>query len=80
VVFTSASLLGLAAAAEARLCATVLGQAGLPDGLAPLDGLPELGVAEMAVFGDAAGRTQLVEPLVRCIREGLGKGRRPLAA
>jgi len=75
VVFTSASLLGVAAAAQAGLCATVLGRSGLPEGLAELDGLPELGVAEMAVFGDAAGRTQLVEPLVRFIREGLAAAR-----
>ncbi|GGC31518.1 transcriptional regulator [Siccirubricoccus deserti] len=80
VVFTSASLLGIAAAAQAGLCVTVLGRAGLPEGLAELDGLPELGVAEMAVFGDAAGRTQLVEPLVRFIREALGKARLPMAA
>ncbi|WP_149540801.1 LysR family transcriptional regulator [Siccirubricoccus phaeus] len=80
VVFTSASLLGLAAAAEAGLCVTVLGRAGLPRGLAELEGLPELGVAEMAVFGDAAGRSQLVQPLVRFIREAVERPSLPLAA
>jgi hypothetical protein len=33
--------------------------------------LPELGVVEMAVFGDPAGRHQVVEPLVGFIRESL---------
>lgn len=71
VVYTSASLLGVAAAAQAGFAATVLGRSGLPPGLEELPGLPPLGIAEMAVFGDAAGRTQLVEPLVRFIRESL---------
>ena len=72
VVYVSASLLGVAAAAQAGLAATVLGRSGLPDGLSELPGLPGLGVAEMAVFGDATGQTQLVEPLIGLIRESLG--------
>jgi hypothetical protein len=48
-----------------------LGRSGLPPGLREYPGLPPLGVAEMAVFGDAAGRTQLVAPLVRLIRDSL---------
>ncbi|MBC9177206.1 LysR family transcriptional regulator [Pseudoroseomonas ludipueritiae] len=71
VVYTSASLLGVAAAAQAGLAATVMGRSGLPPGLRETDGLPPLGVAEMAVFGDAAGRTQLVAPLVALIRDSL---------
>ncbi|MBO1078866.1 LysR family transcriptional regulator [Roseomonas haemaphysalidis] len=71
VVYTSASLLGVAAAAQAGLAATVLGRSGLPPGLREFAGLPPLGVAEMAVFGDAAGRTQLVAPLVLLIRDSL---------
>ncbi len=74
VVYTSASLLGVAAAAQAGLAVTVLGRSGLPPGLREYAGLPALGVAEMAVFGDAAGRTQLVAPLVRLIRDSLDHG------
>jgi DNA-binding transcriptional LysR family regulator len=69
VLFVSASLLGVAAAAQAGLGATVLGARGLPEGLAPLDGLPDPGVAEMALFGDAEGRQPVVEPLVGLLRE-----------
>ena len=71
VVYTSASLLGVAAAAQAGFAATVMGRSGLPPGLRETDGLPPLGVAEMAVFGEAAGRTQLVAPLVALIRDSL---------
>jgi DNA-binding transcriptional LysR family regulator len=71
VVYTSASLLGVAAAAQAGFAATVMGRSGLPPGLRETDGLPPLGAAEMAVFGDAAGRTQLVAPLVALIRDSL---------
>jgi DNA-binding transcriptional LysR family regulator len=74
VVYTSASLLGVAAAAQAGLAATVMGRSGLPPGLRETDGLPPLGAAEMAVFGDAAGRTQLVAPLVALIRDSLEPG------
>jgi DNA-binding transcriptional LysR family regulator len=70
-VFTCDSLLGLAAAAQAGFAVTVLGRGGFPPGLAEVDGLPPLGVVEMAVFGDAAGRNAVVEPLVRFIRESL---------
>lgn len=73
VVYTSASLLGVAAAAQAGLAVTVLGRSGLPQGLREHPGLPALGVAEMAVFGDATGRTQLVAPLVLLIRESLAE-------
>ncbi|HYZ34914.1 MAG TPA: LysR family transcriptional regulator [Crenalkalicoccus sp.] len=73
VVYVSASLLGVAAAAQARLAMTVLGRSGLPPGLVPLPGLPELGTAEMCVFGDAAGRSQLVEPLIAFLRESLAE-------
>jgi DNA-binding transcriptional LysR family regulator len=73
-VFTCDSLLGLAAAAQAGFALTVLGRSGFPPGLREVPGLPPLGVVEMAVFGDAAGRTQLVEPLVGFIRESLVTG------
>jgi DNA-binding transcriptional LysR family regulator len=70
-VFTCDSLLGLAAAAQAGFAVTVLGRGGFPPGLAEVSGLPPLGVVEMAVFGDAAGRNAVVEPLVTYIRESL---------
>ncbi|MBI0433224.1 LysR family transcriptional regulator [Roseomonas sp. KE0001] len=74
VVYVSASLLGVAAAAQAGLAVTVLGRSGLPEGLTEHHGLPALGVAEMAVFGDATGQSQLVEPLIGFIRESIAPG------
>ncbi|WP_159999966.1 LysR family transcriptional regulator [Roseomonas sp. 18066] len=71
VVYTSASLLGVAAAAQAGLAATVLGRSGLPAGLVEHASLPPLGTAVMAVFGDATNQTQIVEPLIEMIRESL---------
>jgi DNA-binding transcriptional LysR family regulator len=71
VVYVSASLLGVAAAAQAGFALTVLGRSGLPPGLAEVPGLPPLGTAEMCVFGDAAGQNPLAGPLVRFIRESL---------
>jgi DNA-binding transcriptional LysR family regulator len=69
IVYTSASLLGVAAAAQAGLGATVIGASGLPEGLAPLSGLPPLGHAEMAVFGDLEGLAPLATPLLEAIRD-----------
>jgi DNA-binding transcriptional LysR family regulator len=71
VVFTSASLPGVAAAAQAGFATTVLGRAGLPPGLVELPALPACGTAEMCLFGDAEGRSALVEPLIGFIRESL---------
>ncbi len=71
VVFTSASLPGVAAAAQAGFAATVLGRAGLPPGLEVLPGLPDCGTAEMCLFGDAEGRSALVDPLIGFIRDSL---------
>jgi DNA-binding transcriptional LysR family regulator len=71
VVYVSASLLGVAAAAQAGFALTVLGRSGLPPGLAEVPGLPPLGTAEMCVFGDATGQNPLAGPLVRFIRESL---------
>lgn len=71
VLYTSASLLGVAAAAQAGFAATVLGRTGLPAGLAELHGLPECGTAEMCLFGDAEGRSALVDPLIGFIRDSL---------
>ncbi|MBY0336972.1 MAG: LysR family transcriptional regulator [Acetobacteraceae bacterium] len=75
IVYVSASLLGVAAAAQAGFAVTVLGAEGLPDGVAVLGGLPPLGTAEMCLFGDAAGQSPLVEPLLDCLRGVLGEGR-----
>lgn len=81
VVYTSGSLLGVIAAAHAGLGVTVLGRFSLPPGLVVLDAaMPELGAAEMAVFGDAEGRMALVEPLVGFIRESLEATAPPLRA
>jgi DNA-binding transcriptional LysR family regulator len=71
VIYTSASLLGVIAAAQAGLGVTVLGRSTLPDGLAEVESLPPLGTAVMAIFGDAEGRMALVDPLVGFIRESL---------
>jgi DNA-binding transcriptional LysR family regulator len=81
IVYTSASLLGVIAAAQAGFAVTVLGRSSLPSGVVPVRGLPELGTCEMAIFGDADGRSALVEPLVGFIQESLGAtvGMRPAA-
>ncbi|TCZ66599.1 LysR family transcriptional regulator [Roseicella aquatilis] len=71
VVYTSASLLGVAAAAQAGFALTVLGRGGLPPGLAEVPGLPPLGTVEMCLFGDAGGQSPLAEPLMRFLRESL---------
>jgi len=68
ITYTSPSLLGVAAAAQAGLGVTVIGASGLPEGLVPLGGLPPLEPAEMAVFGDLAGLSRLAGPLVEAIR------------
>lgn len=71
IVYTSASLLGVIAAAEAGFALTVLGRSTLTPALREATGLPALGTAEMAIFGDAEGRMALVDPLVGFIRESL---------
>ena len=58
-------------AAQAGFAATVLGRTGLPAGLVELPGLPSCGTAEMCLFGDAEGRSALVDPLVGFIRDSL---------
>jgi DNA-binding transcriptional LysR family regulator len=80
VVYVSASLLGVAAAAQAGFALSVLGRSGLPPGLVEVHGLPALGTAEMCVFGDTAGQNPLAEPLVRFIRESLTGPERAAAA
>ncbi len=81
IVYTSASLLGVIAAAQAGFAVTVLGRSSLPPGLREIPGLPRLGTAEMAIFGDSEGRSALVAPLVGFIRESLAAtlGLRPAA-
>jgi DNA-binding transcriptional LysR family regulator len=71
IVYTSASLLGVIAAAEAGLAVTVLGSSTLTPGLRDVPVLPALGTAEMAIFGDTEGRSALIDPLVGFIRESL---------
>ena len=72
-VFGSASLLGVAAAAQAGLGATVLGRGGFLPGLREVPGLPALGTAEMCVFGDAGAQGALVAPLIEMLREDVGE-------
>ena len=71
IVYTSASLLGVIAAAEAGLAVTVLGRSTLTPALHEAPDLPPLGTAVMAIFGDADGRSSLAAPLVGFIRESL---------
>jgi DNA-binding transcriptional LysR family regulator len=73
IVYASASLLGVIAAAQAGLGVTVLGRSSLPPGLMEVASLPALGTCEMAVFGDAEGRMALVGPLIGFIRESLAR-------
>jgi len=75
IVYTSASLLGVAAAAQAGFAVTVLGRSGLPDGVVEIPGLPPAGTAQMCVFGDAEGRSAVVEPLIGIIRDSLAAPR-----
>ena len=75
IVYTSASLLGVAAAAQAGFAVTVLGRSGLPDGVVEIPGLPPAGTAQMCVFGDAEGRSAVVEPLIGIIRDSLATPR-----
>ncbi|WP_207540460.1 LysR family transcriptional regulator [Sabulicella rubraurantiaca] len=70
VVYTSPSLMGVAAAAQAGFALTVLGRTGILDGLVERPGLPALGTAEMCLFGDAGNRSPLVEPLIEELRAG----------
>lgn len=71
IVYTSASLLGVIAAAEAGFAVTVLGRSTIGQPLQEVAGLPSLGEMEMAIFGDAEGRMAMVDPLVGFIRESL---------
>jgi DNA-binding transcriptional LysR family regulator len=72
IVYASASLLGVAAAAQAGLAATILGRSGLPEGLVPLAGLPDPGTAVMALFGEAGGHPAAA-PLLEALQETLGR-------
>jgi len=71
IVYTSASLLGVAAAAEAGLAITVLGHSGLPAGLRVQTHLPPLGDAEMCLFGEDTVEPTLAEPLVAALHAHL---------
>jgi DNA-binding transcriptional LysR family regulator len=71
IVYTSASLLGVIAAAEAGLAVSVLGRSTITQALQETTALPPLGQAEMAIFGDAQGQMALVGPLVGFIQESL---------
>jgi DNA-binding transcriptional LysR family regulator len=72
VVYTSPSLMGIAAAAQAGFALSVMGRAGLPEGLIELDGLPALGTAEMCLFSapNPAGPHYLADFLIEALCDG----------
>jgi len=68
IVYTSASLLGVAAAAQAGFAVTVLGRQGLLPGVQEYPGLPEAGSAQMCIFGDETRQSPIIEPLIAFLR------------
>jgi DNA-binding transcriptional LysR family regulator len=74
VVYTSPSLMGIAAAAQAGFALSVMGRAGLPEGLVELEGLPALGTAEMCLFSapNPAGTHYLADFLIQSLCDGAG--------
>jgi len=71
IVFTSPSLLGVAAAAQAGFALTVLGRHGFLPGVQEVANLPELGTAQMCVFGDEGGQSPVFEVLIGFLRESM---------
>ncbi|WP_240360795.1 LysR substrate-binding domain-containing protein [Pyxidicoccus caerfyrddinensis] len=80
VIYTSESVMGVIAAAQAGLGAAILPESAMTGGLRPLtveEGFPDLGEIELAIFGEErAERKRLFSTLVRFIEESL----RPLDA
>ncbi len=74
VVYTSPSLMGIAAAAQAGFALSVMGRAGLPEGLVELEGLPALGTAEMCLFSapNPAGPHYHADFLIEALCDGAG--------
>ncbi|MBS7790158.1 LysR family transcriptional regulator [Roseococcus sp. SDR] len=74
VVYTSPSLMGIAAAAQAGFALTVMGRAGLPEGLVELPDLPPLGTAEMCLFSapNPSGPHYLADFLIQSLCDGAG--------
>ena len=71
IVFTSTSLLGVAAAAQAGFALTVLGRQGLLPGVGVMPGLPELGTAQMCIFGDETRQSPVIEALIGFLRASM---------
>lgn len=74
VVYTSESVMGVLAAAEAGLGVAVVGAEAAPLGvrtLTPEDGFPELGEVEHAVFGEGRTKRALTSALVGFVEESL---------
>jgi len=69
VVYTSPSLMGIAAAAQAGFALSVMGRTGLPEGLTEVQGLPSLGTAEMCLFSapNPAGEHYLAEFIIQTL-------------
>ncbi|WP_241759257.1 LysR substrate-binding domain-containing protein [Pyxidicoccus parkwayensis] len=74
VIYTSESVMGVIAAAQAGLGVAVLPESSVSGGLVPLsseDGFPDLGEIELAIFGESGERKRLTSTLVRYIEESL---------
>ncbi len=71
IVYTSASLLGVAAAAQAGFALTVLGRHGFLPGVEQMPDMPELGTAQMCVFGDEARQSPVIEALMGFLRDSM---------
>lgn len=69
VIYTSPSLMGVAAAAQAGFALSVLGRTGLPDGLVEVSELPALGTAEMCLFSapNPTGKHYLADFLIETL-------------
>lgn len=79
ILYTSESVMGVIAAAQAGLGVAILPESAVTGGLRPLsveEGFPELEDIELAIFGERAERKRLTSTLVRFIEESL----RPLDA
>lgn len=79
ILYTSESVMGVIAAAQAGLGVAILPESAVTGGLTPLsveEGFPELGDIELAIFGERGERKRLTSTLVRFIEESL----RPLDA
>lgn len=74
VAYTSASVMGVRAAAEAGLGVAVLNDGAVPAGLrvlGPAEGFPELGTVDIAALAENPRKKALIDPLVGFIHDSL---------